>query len=89
VCNRDYCHSLYQASAITRELDNVKFMAQKDMGIAQAAPKVPCSEGTLRRLDRRGIVKPARDAWGRRLFGEDDVAAAREYLALRRQNIAV
>jgi DNA-binding transcriptional MerR regulator len=60
-------------------------MASKDMGIAQAAPKVPCSEGTLRRLDRKGIVKPVRDAWGRRLFGEDDVRAARKYLADRKR----
>jgi len=62
-------------------------MAVKDMGIAQAAPKVPCPEGTLRRLDRLGVVRPARDTWGRRLFGEDDVAAAREFLAQRRQKI--
>jgi DNA-binding transcriptional MerR regulator len=57
----------------------------KDMGIAQAAQSVPCPESTMRRLDRIGVVKPSRDPWGRRLFGLDDVAAAREYLASRKQ----
>jgi DNA-binding transcriptional MerR regulator len=36
----------------------------------------------MRRLDKRGIVKPARDPWGRRLFGNDDIEAARESLKL-------
>jgi DNA-binding transcriptional MerR regulator len=53
---------------------------QKLNGIAEAARQVQCSEGTMRRLDRIGVVQPARDPWGRRLFGEDDVAAARQYL---------
>lgn len=52
----------------------------KDRGIAEAAHEVPCSEGTLRRLDRKGVVKPGRDPWGRRLFGDDDIEAARQYL---------
>jgi DNA-binding transcriptional MerR regulator len=55
----------------------------KSKGIAQAAREVPCPEGALRRLDRQGIVHPARDPWGRRLFGEDDVQAARKHLASR------
>lgn len=52
----------------------------KDMGIATYARKVPCSEGTARRLDRLGIVRPSRDPWGRRLFGLDDIEAARRHL---------
>jgi DNA-binding transcriptional MerR regulator len=55
----------------------------KNMGIAAAAREVPCSEGTMRRLDRMGIVRPARDQWGRRLFGQDDIEAAREALKQR------
>jgi hypothetical protein len=63
----------------------------KDKTISQAAAAVaaagePCSEGTMRRLDRLGVVKPARDPWGRRLFGAEDVAAARKYLAASRQS---
>jgi DNA-binding transcriptional MerR regulator len=56
----------------------------KDRGIAQAAREIPCSEGTLRDLDRQGIVRPARDPWNRRLFGQDDVDAARKHLHERR-----
>ncbi len=55
-------------------------MIRKDKGTAQAAQKVPCPEGTLRRLDKQGIVRPNRDPWGRRLFGDDDIEAARKYL---------
>lgn len=54
---------------------------RKDKGIAKAARETPCSEGALRRLDRLGVVHPARDQWGRRLFGNDDIEAARRYLA--------
>jgi DNA-binding transcriptional MerR regulator len=55
----------------------------KDKGIAQTAREVPCPEGTLRRLDRKRIVHPVRDPWGRRLFGLDDIEAARKHLAAR------
>ncbi len=55
----------------------------KNKPIAEAAHMVPCSEGTLRRFDAQGIVKPARDPWGRRLFGNDDIEAAREALKQR------
>lgn len=60
----------------------------KDKGIAEAAHQVgqKCSEGTLRNLERQGIVKPTRDTWGRRLFGTDDVEAARRYLSRKRGN---
>jgi DNA-binding transcriptional MerR regulator len=52
----------------------------KDKGIAKAAAAIDCSEGALRRLEGKGIVHPVRDPWGRRLYGEDDIAAGREYL---------
>jgi DNA-binding transcriptional MerR regulator len=55
-------------------------MKTKDRGIAQAAREVPCSEGTLRDLDRKGVVRPARDQWRRRLFGDDDIDAARRHI---------
>jgi hypothetical protein len=77
----------YMASTL---MDWGKPMAnrKKDMGIAEGARKVPCSEGTLRRLDRIGVIHPNRDPWGRRLLGDDDVAAARAYLELRRPQVA-
>lgn len=55
----------------------------KSKGIAEAARAVPCPEGTLRLLDRKGVVHPVRDPWGRRLFDDDDVAAARRHLEAR------
>jgi len=61
---------------------------RKDKPIARAAALVPCSEGSLRRLDRKGIVSPARDPWGRRLFGDDDVVAARTYLQRPRNSVS-
>jgi DNA-binding transcriptional MerR regulator len=53
----------------------------KDKGIAKAAREAACSEGAMRRLERKGVVRPVRDQWGRRLYGADDVAAARKHLA--------
>lgn len=38
------------------------------------------SEDAVRRLERKGIVSPDRDPWGRRLFGPDDLEAALRYL---------
>jgi hypothetical protein len=55
--------------------------AKKLKGISQAAREVGCAEATLRRLEVRKIVHPVRDSGGRRLFGDDDVAAARAHLA--------
>jgi DNA-binding transcriptional MerR regulator len=53
----------------------------KNMGIQRAAFEIGCSDWQLRRLDGKGVVSPVRDNWGRRLYGEDDVAAARKHLA--------
>jgi DNA-binding transcriptional MerR regulator len=49
-------------------------------GISGAARKVPCAEGTLRSLERRQVIQPIRDSAGRRLFSEDDIKLARDYL---------
>jgi DNA-binding transcriptional MerR regulator len=59
-------------------------IVRKELGIAEAARQVPCAEGTLRRLDRQGVVRPNRDPWGRRLFGNDDIEAARQHLSRQR-----
>jgi hypothetical protein len=53
---------------------------------AVAAQGEPCSEGTLRRLDRLNIVKPRRDPWGRRIYSGGNVAAAHRYLAATRKH---
>lgn len=58
-------------------------MAEERLGIADAAHRVPCSEWTLRRLDHQGIVNPARDPWGRRLYTGENIEAARRHLAAR------
>jgi hypothetical protein len=71
-------------SAQARYCEAQIMIARKDLGIAQAARQVPCAEGTLRRLDRQGVVRPNRDPWGRRLFGPDDVEAARKHLQAQR-----
>jgi DNA-binding transcriptional MerR regulator len=63
----------------------------KDKGIAEAARGARCSESAMRRLEQKGVVQPARDPWGRRLFGQDDIEAARRYLEERsatRENAA-
>lgn len=57
---------------------------EQPVGIAEAAHRVKCSEWTLRRLDYRGIVRPSRDPWGRRLYTVDDLESARRYLNARR-----
>jgi DNA-binding transcriptional MerR regulator len=68
--------------------------AVKDKPIDEAAREIAaagrrCSESALRRLERKGIVKPARDPWGRRLFGADDIEAARKHLAAQQPTQAV
>jgi len=62
----------------------MKHRSTKHLPIAKAAAQSDCSETTLRRLDRIGVVHPIRDPWGRRLFGDDDVSEARAYLARER-----
>jgi DNA-binding transcriptional MerR regulator len=64
-------------------------IVRKELGISQAARQVPCAEGTLRRLDRQGVVRPNRDPWGRRLFGDDDIEAARRHLSEQRRGGSV
>ncbi len=65
------------------ESDTAMAMKDERRGIAGAAHQVGCSEWTLRRLDYQGIVRPARDPWGRRLYTAEDIALARRYLAER------
>jgi hypothetical protein len=49
-------------------------------GISGAAREVPCAEGTLRALERRGVITPIRDSAGRRLFSDANIFAARAHL---------
>jgi DNA-binding transcriptional MerR regulator len=49
-------------------------------GTSSAARQVPCAEATLRGMEARGLLKPQRDSAGRRLFTEDDIAAARRLI---------
>lgn len=56
----------------------------KAKGISQAARESGCCEATLRRLEIRKVVRPNRDACGRRRFGDDDIEAARSYLEIVR-----
>lgn len=49
------------------------------IGISEAARRIGCCEDTLRDYDKKGIVQPARDSAGRRIFSEDDLKAARQY----------
>lgn len=58
-------------------------MSEERVGIADAAHSVRCSEWTLRRLDYQGLVRPARDPWGRRLYTAENIEAARRHLAAR------
>jgi DNA-binding transcriptional MerR regulator len=53
-------------------------------GKSQAAREVPCSEGSLLRYEKIGIIAPERDSAGRRLFTSEDIEKIREYRASRR-----
>lgn len=55
----------------------------KDLGIAGLARGAGCSESTVRRLDP--LLKPDRDQWGRRLYAQEDITAARRFLAEERR----
>lgn len=51
--------------------------------ISGAARRVPCPENYLRVLEKRGVISPARDNTGRRIFTESEITAARAHLAQR------
>jgi hypothetical protein len=55
-------------------------MTAKTIPITAAAPAVPTSPSTLRRLEELNVVHPVRDVWNRRLYGADDIEAARAHL---------
>src|SRR5947209_29597 len=48
------------------ELEQVKF--SKPLSISEAAQKIGVSSSTLRRLDKKGLINPERDANGERLY---------------------
>jgi DNA-binding transcriptional MerR regulator len=45
--------------------------------ISAAAQEVGVTPVTLRSYERRGALKPERDSSGRRLYGDEDIEAAR------------
>lgn len=45
------------------------------------------SESSVRHLERRGIVHPARDNTGRRVYTLSDIAAVRAYVDERRDRV--
>ena len=51
--------------------------------IRAAAEQAGVSPGTLRAYDRLGLISPARDSAGRRVFTDIDVAQARRVAAER------
>ncbi len=59
---------------------NESEISSRYYGISAAAREVPCAEGTLRALDRRGVIHPIRDTAGRRIFSAADIKSARDYL---------
>jgi DNA-binding transcriptional MerR regulator len=54
-------------------------------GISAAAAAVPCAEGTLRAVERRGLIKPMRDTGNRRQLTEAEIRTVRRYLKKLRQ----
>jgi DNA-binding transcriptional MerR regulator len=50
------------------------------MRIAEFAKALGVSPATLRRLERRGMIRPRRDWTGARRFTETDLARTRELL---------
>lgn len=53
----------------------------KFFGTSAAARQASVAEDTLRRYEQLGVIHPARDSSGRRIYTEADVQAAREYRA--------
>jgi DNA-binding transcriptional MerR regulator len=56
--------------------------------VSAVAQELRCTESLVRILVRRGVVTPARDGTGRRLFNEDDISRLREHLAKRASKAA-
>ncbi len=54
-------------------------------GISAAARELEVSEGTMRSLEKRGLIRPIRDTANRRLYSDADMRAARE--SLRRYQV--
>jgi DNA-binding transcriptional MerR regulator len=54
--------------------------------IQKAAQEANLSPTTLRVYERLGLISPARDSAGRRLYGPAEVAQAREVAAQRLAN---
>lgn len=52
-----------------------------------AADAVGCCTATLRNYERAGLLMPARDTAGRRVYTEDDVARARKIKAERAESM--
>jgi DNA-binding transcriptional MerR regulator len=54
------------------------------MFITLTARRLQTTVETLRSVDRSGAFVPARDEWGRRVYGEADLPTLRKILAARR-----
>jgi DNA-binding transcriptional MerR regulator len=54
------------------------------MTISDAAAEVGVGAATLREYERLGLLRPARDSVGRRIYTSDDVDRAREVLKQRK-----
>ena len=57
------------------EIQNVK-EKNNNLKVSQAAEKLGISASTLRRYEKKGIVKPSRDEVGRRLYDVDLIQKA-------------
>jgi DNA-binding transcriptional MerR regulator len=60
-------------------------MAAEQFSVTTAAKLVGCVPATLRAWDRNGLLKPARDAQGARLYTIADIHRAREIKAEQRE----
>lgn len=63
-------------------------MEPKYFGTSGAAREAGCTEGLMRAAEKRGLIAPARDSAGRRLYTHDDIAKVRQYLGQRRNRAA-
>ena len=55
-------------------------MSGRKMRIAEFAAALGVSPDTIRRLEKRGVVKATRDGAGQRRYTDEDVASARNVL---------